>query len=229
MIDWTASRFFKLEQFAHAALFDSERPVWDAIGRIKDYLRANLRPGIHPGARIMDGAILVGEEIQIGDGCNIEAGAFIRGPVILGPGCEVRHGAYIRGDIVAGSGCLFGHTSEFKNVILLDGAKAPHFNYVGDSILGSGVNMGAGSKLSNVKMIHGNVSVRADGESIDSGLRKFGAVLGDGVEVGCNAVLNPGTILGPGSIVYPNTSVRGYHPARTVLRLRQQVEANERR
>ncbi|MCA1596875.1 MAG: hypothetical protein LC772_10695 [Chloroflexi bacterium] len=193
------------------------------------YLANQLAAGIDPTARVMDGAVLVGPSIQIGAGCVIEPGAFIRGPVILGRDCEVRHGAYLRGDIIAGDGCVFGHTSEFKNAILLDGAKGPHFNYVGDSILGRNVNMGAGSKLSNLKVTAGNVVVYASEERIDSGLRKFGAILGDGAEIGCNAVLNPGTVLAPGCIVYPNASTRGYYPPNTVIKLRQQLEHGRRR
>jgi UDP-N-acetylglucosamine diphosphorylase / glucose-1-phosphate thymidylyltransferase / UDP-N-acetylgalactosamine diphosphorylase / glucosamine-1-phosphate N-acetyltransferase / galactosamine-1-phosphate N-acetyltransferase len=221
--------FFELDGWAHAAIFDPSRPVWDALRLLGNYLEEALRPGIHPGAQVMEGAILVGEEIEIGAGCVVEAGAFLRGPLILGEGCEVRHGAYLRGGIVAGKGCVLGHASEFKNCILLDGAKAPHFNYVGDSILGRRVNMGAGSKLSNVKITHGNVSVRAGDHTIDSGLRKFGAILGDDVEIGCNAVLNPGAMVGPRSSVYPNACVRGYLPAGTILRLRQEMDARPRR
>ena len=228
-IDWSASSFFDLEGFAHAALFEGDLPVWTALKNVKQYLTHSLRRGIHPGALVMDGAILIGDDIQIGDGCVIEPGAFVRGPVLLGRGCEVRHGAYLRGDIVAGDGCVFGHASEFKNAILLNGAKAAHFNYVGDSILGARVNMGAGSKLSNVKMIHGNVSVSSREGRIDSGLRKFGAILGDDVEVGCNAVLNPGTILGPRCMVYPNASVRGCHGARSVLKLVQTLDSHQLR
>jgi len=223
-IDWTADYFFDLTSFEHRSIFESGSPAWNGLKRIFAYLSRSLRPGIHPSAQIMDGAILIGDDIQIGEDCIVEAGAFLRGPLIMGKGCEVRHAAYLRGGIIAGDRCVFGHTSEFKNVIMLDGAKAPHFNYVGDSILGAGVNLGAGSKLSNVKVVHGNVMVSAGSQRIDSGLRKFSAILGDRVEIGCNAVLNPGTILGPGCIVYPNCSPRGYYPQNTVVKLRQEIE-----
>lgn len=228
VIDWTAGQFFALEAFAHRAIFSPEDPVWDALKRLEEYIQATMQPGVHRSVKIMEGAILLGEDFQIGEDCVIEPGAFLRGPLILGRGCEVRHGAYLRGGVLAGDGCVFGHASEFKNAILLDGAKAPHFNYVGDSILGAGVNMGAGSKLSNVKIIHGNVSVSAGSQRVDTGLRKFGAVLGDGVEVGCNAVLNPGTVLGPRCMIYPNTSSRGYYPANTVIKLRQEMDVRRR-
>jgi len=232
---FAAENFFGLEGFAHAGLFEEGAPVWRALANIGPYLQRTLKPGIHPGAVIMEGAILIGPDLQIGAGCVIEAGAFLRGPIILGRECEVRHGAYLRGGIIAGDGCVFGHASEFKNAALLDGAKAPHFNYVGDSILGASVNMGAGSKLSNVKVTHGNVllSVEREGgsgaERIDSGLRKFGAIIGDRVEIGCNAVLNPGTLIGPDSMVYPNASVRGFYGPGTIIKLRQSMEATRKR
>jgi bifunctional N-acetylglucosamine-1-phosphate-uridyltransferase/glucosamine-1-phosphate-acetyltransferase GlmU-like protein len=117
-----------------------------------------------------------------------------------------------------------GHTSELKSAILLNHSGAPHFNYVGDSILGNRVNLGAGTKLSNLKIIKGNVKVKVEETVYDSGLRKFGAILGDDVQTGCNSVLNPGTLLGRGSMVYPNATVTGYVPPQSIVKLRQSLE-----
>ncbi len=146
------------------------------------------------------------------------------GPTIIGENSVIRHGAYVRGNVVVGDDCVVGHTSELKGAILLNGSGAPHFNYVGDSILGNRVNLGAGTKLSNLKIIAGNVKVRIGDTEYDSGLRKFGAILGDNAQTGCNSVLNPGTLLGCGSMVYPNATVTGYVPPQSIVKLRQTLE-----
>lgn len=169
-------------------------------------------------AVILPGAYLFNEKIIIGPGTIVEPGAFIKGPVIIGNHSEIRQGAYIRGDCIVGNRCVVGHTTELKGSILLDGAKAGHFAYIGDSILGKDVNLGAGTKLANLKMIPGSITVTVDKKRYDTGRRKLGAILGDHTETGCNSVTSPGTLMGPSSIVYPGVSVpSGYYPGRTII------------
>jgi NDP-sugar pyrophosphorylase family protein len=142
---------------------------------------------------------------------HIEVGAHLIGPCYVGPGAEIRHGAYVRPFSWICADAVVGHASETKHTVLLPGAKAPHFNYVGDSILGTGVNLGAGTKISNLRNDGGEVQLRIDGARIGSGLRKFGAILGEGCQLGCNSVTNPGVILGCNSVVWPNMTVTGVH------------------
>lgn len=166
------------------------------------------------------GCVLWDEAISLGPGAVIEPGALIKGPTIIGAQSEVRQGAYIRGKCIIGSRCVVGHTTEIKSGIMLNGAKAGHFAYIGDSILGASSNLGAGTKLANLKITGSSVRVRIGHEWIDSGLRKFGAILGDTVEIGCNSVTNPGTLLGKGCLVHPVTSVSpGYYEPESVLKL----------
>jgi NDP-sugar pyrophosphorylase family protein len=173
---------------------------------------------VKEAAVILPGAYLANDKIIIGPGSVVEPGVFIRGPVIIGNHTEIRQGAYIRGDCIVGNGCVVGHTTEMKGSILLDGAKAAHFAYVGDSILGNNVNLGAGTKLANLKMIPGSISVTVDKKRHDTGRRKLGAILGDRTETGCNSVTSPGTLMGPGSVVYAGVSLPGgYYPSRTVV------------
>lgn len=214
--------FFDVTDFAHRDLFVGLEYVWEALQRLKSYVANAIHPGIH--GTVMEGAYLIGDQIQLGKGSVIEPGAYVTGPTIIGENTVVRNGAYIRGDVLVGDHCVVGHTSELKGAILLNHSGAPHFNYVGDSILGNRVNLGAGTKLSNLKMIKGNVKVRVGETVYDSGLRKFGAILGDDAQTGCNSVLNPGTLLGCGSVVYPNATVTGYVPPRSIVKLRQSLE-----
>lgn len=158
------------------------------------------------------GSVLWDEHIVIAPGCVVEPGALIQGPTIIGANTEIRHGAYVRGGCLLGSRCVVGHTTEIKGSIMLNDAKAGHFAYLGDSILGHAVNLGAGTKLANLKLKGGTVCVPTGSGRVDTGLGKFGAVLGDGVQIGCNAVTNPGTLLGKGCLVLPLTCVSaGYH------------------
>ena len=168
---------------------------------------------------IMAGAIFSGNRIRIGRGVLIEPGAYINSPTIIGDRSEVRHGAYMRGDCLIGRNCVVGHVTEVKHTIFLDGAKAGHFAYLGDSILGNQVNLGAGTKLANLRFIKGDVTIATPDTIIKSGLRKLGAILGDYVQTGCNSVTNPGTLLGKKSMVMPNTTVpSGYHPNGSLVR-----------
>ncbi len=169
---------------------------------------------------IYAGAVLMGEAIQVGKGTVIEPGALVKAPAIIGDSSEVRHGAYLRGEVLVGDRCIVGHATEMKSSVMLGGSQAGHFAYVGDSILG-GVNLGAGTKLANLKIVKSSVVLHVHGEVYKTGLRKFGAVLGDGVETGCNSVTAPGTLLGRNVLVYPNCTAKGYHPDGTIIKLRQ--------
>ena len=151
-----------------------------------------------------------GDNIWIAKSATIAPTASITGPCIIGENTEVRPGAFIRGKVLVGDNCVVGNSTELKNVILFDNVQVPHYNYVGDSILGFRSHMGAGAITSNVKSDKSNVSVNLDGEKIPTNRKKFGAALGDFVEVGCSSVLNPGTIIGRNSNIYPLSSVRGY-------------------
>ena len=168
---------------------------------------------------IMAGAILVGNRIDLGEGVLVEGGALVKSPAIIGDCTEVRHGAYLRGYCLTGKRCVVGHTTEVKHSIFLNDAKAGHFAYLGDSILGQEANLGAGTKFANLKFLGGTVSIRTEGKLIDTGRRKLGAILGDGAQTGCNSVTNPGTIIGKGGILMPNTTApSGYHPPRAIIR-----------
>ncbi len=168
---------------------------------------------------IMAGAVLMGSRIRIGKGVLIESGALIKEPAVIGDCTEVRQGAYVRGYCLTGSRCVIGHTTEVKHSIFLNDAKAGHFAYLGDSILGGEANLGAGTKFANLRFLPGNVQIKTPNGPVDSGLRKFGAILGDRTQTGCNSVTNPGTLLGPDSLILPNTTApSGYHPPKSVLR-----------
>jgi NDP-sugar pyrophosphorylase family protein len=221
MADLTAPGFFDLGGFAHARLFAGHEPVWTALGeRLDAYLAAWVQwtepTSLPSGVHLLDGPI------SIAPGCRIEPGVVLRGPLIVGVGTEIRTGAYLRGGVVVGAGCVIGAHTEVKRAILLDGAHAPHQNYVGDSILGRRVNLGAGTILSNVKNIGVEVTFPCEGTTVHTGLRKFGAVLGDDCRTGCNTVANPGVLMAPRCVSYPGTCLRsGYYPARTLVKLRQ--------
>ncbi|MDL1958704.1 MAG: hypothetical protein LWX01_12400 [Deltaproteobacteria bacterium] len=165
------------------------------------------------------GAVFTDDRIQIGEGVFIESGAMIKGPSIIGDYTEIRQGAYMRGDCLIGKNCVIGHTTEVKHSVFLDGSKAGHFAYIGDSILGRDVNLGAGTKFANLRFVPGNVSIRIEGSSIDTGRRKLGAILGDNAQTGCNSVTNPGTLVGLDSIIAPNITVRpGLYAPYSVIR-----------
>lgn len=190
----TPERFFDLQEFLHKDLFKLELPVWDSLRELMGYLDNKNLGKIE--CSIPEGAILVNpDKISIGKGTRVEPGSYIEGPCIIGEGSQVRHGAYVRPYVLTGKRCVIGHSTEVKHSILLDGAQAPHFNYVGDSILGKGVNLGAGVICANFRLDHGEVIVEIEGKRFKTGLRKFGAALGDLSQIGCNSVLNPGVLL----------------------------------
>ncbi|MDR2142269.1 MAG: hypothetical protein LBR11_10875 [Deltaproteobacteria bacterium] len=174
-----------------------------------------------PGATLLlPGAFLADDQVELGPGVLVESGAMIKGPTIIEAGAQVRQGAYIRGQVWAGAGSVLGHATEAKSSLLLPGAKAGHFAYLGDSVLGREVNLGAGTKLANLKFSGSPISLRVGSTVIALNRRKMGAILGDLCQTGCNAVTNPGTILGPGSWVAANQAVpAGYYPPRSRLGL----------
>jgi NDP-sugar pyrophosphorylase family protein len=222
---FNAADLFDLTQTEHAAIFDGCTHAWEALKKIEGYLEIVQRqnpPKKFPGAQI-------GYRVLIGEGTVVEPGAMIKGPAIIGKNCQIRHNAYIRENVIVGDDCVVGNASELKNSILFNHVQAPHYNYIGDSILGYKAHLGAGVKISNIKLLPGNVRVEIEGTPTDTGLRKFGALLGDGAEVGCNAVLNPGSILGRNTTVYPNVFWRGVLPANSIAKNQAAVEVATRR
>src|ERR1043166_1924880 len=217
---------FDLSQSEHAAIFDGCEYAWDALKTIQAYLNANLKPALRNRC---EGVAFIGKNVFIGEGTVVEDGAMIKGPAIIGRNCEIRHNAYIREQVIIGDNCVIGNSCEVKYSMLFNNAVAPHFNYIGDSILGHKAHLGAGVKISNVKLVSGNVKVEAGGKVLDTGLRKFGALLGDQTDIGCNAVLNPGSIIGRNSVVYPNTNWRGVLAANMIAKNKADVEVVGRR
>lgn len=165
----------------------------------------------------------VSENVWVANSAKVAPTAFINGPAIIDEEAEVRHCAFVRGNAIVGKGAVVGNSTELKNVILFNKVQVPHYNYVGDSILGFKAHMGAGSITSNVKSDKTLVVVKAVGEQMETGLKKFGAMLGDNVEVGCNSVLNPGTVIGRNSNVYPTSMVRGVIPAGSIYKKQGEI------
>lgn len=196
---------FNLEHSAAAPLLESCAFPWQALGEIGAFILAL-------GPQLGEDYELRGENLWVHKSAVIFPNHYISGPCVIGPETQVRPGAFIRGNALVGAGCVVGNSTELKNVILFDKVQVPHYNYVGDSILGYKAHMGAGALTSNVKQDKSPVTVLAGDRRVETGLKKFGAILGDLVEVGCNTVLNPGTVIGRGSRVYPLSMVRGAVP-----------------
>ncbi|MDA9714465.1 glucose-1-phosphate thymidylyltransferase [Euryarchaeota archaeon] len=191
-------------------------PVWSVLPTLKGQM-ADMLADV--GEKGRNGVSIDSSNgpVHIHESATIEPSVHIIGPAYIGPGAIIRHGAYIREFSWICGEALVGHASETKHSILLPGAKAPHFNYVGDSVLGPDVNLGAGVKLSNLRNDGGEVHTRINGERVATGLRKFGAILGEGCQLGCNAVTNPGVVLGLGCMVMPNTTVTGVHSSDSTI------------
>ncbi len=208
---------------ALAAAFDAGRP-WSILDAPLDELLATL-PSARIAGRVHPGAHLLGDRIVLGKGSRIAPGAVVEGPVWIGEDVEIRVGAYLRGGCWIGDGCVVGANVEMKRAILFPGAHAAHLNYVGDSILGCDVNLGAGVILSNFRHDGREIAIPAgSGERLATGKRKLGAILGDAVAVGCNSVLNPGTIVGARSQIYTGVQLRsGIYPADSLIKLRQEL------
>lgn len=238
-----AEDFFDLEGFEFRGVFDGCTYVWEALTRTGRFALEHIMSVDGDDTirgTVMEGAYIDDRDtVVIGEGTVVEPGAFIMGPAIIGKNCQIRNGAYIRGDVIVGNDCIVGHDSELKNCIMLDTAQCPHFAYVGDSILGRKVNLGAGTKLSNVPVLsfkddstgkRPTVKITIDGKEHDTGMAKFGAVIGDGSQTGCNVVTNPGCLIGKNTLIYPNTSLKkGYYPDNKIVKLIQEVVAVERR
>ena len=208
-----------LSRTEHRLIFDNVTHAWEALAKISTYLQFRLKPGIYGkliGKPFISGAVFIGR------GTVIEHGAMIKGPAWIGEGCEIRNGAYIRENVVVGDGVVLGNSCEFKNCLIFDEAQIPHFNYVGDSILGHKAHLGAGAILSNVRLDHAPVKITTPDGVIETGLKKFGAIVGDRAEIGCNSVLSPGSIVGRDSIIYPGTSWRGVLPEKSIAKAEPQ-------
>ncbi len=222
-----ASDYLDLNHTEHRMLFDNAANVWDALKQITSYLQFRLKPAINGrlvGKPFVSGAVFVGK------GTVIEQGAMIKGPAWIGDGCEIRNGCYIRENVIIDHGSIVANSSEFKNSVLFEDCEVPHFNYVGDSLLGHKAHLGAGAVLSNWRLDHHTITIPLpDGSKRDTGLPKFGAVVGDHVDIGCNCTISPGSLLGRHSVIYPNTHWRGVLEARRLVKLRQSLQVVELR
>lgn len=212
MTEWRIEDLYDLKETIAVDIFNGLKFPWEVLPKIKDFI-------IKLGETLPEDRYeRKGENIWIAKSAKVFPSAYIAGPCIIDEDAEVRHCAFIRGSAIVGKGCVVGNSTELKNVILFNKVQVPHYNYVGDSILGFKAHMGAGSITSNVKSDKTLVVVKSDGENIETGLKKFGAMLGDNVEVGCNSVLNPGTVVGRSTNIYPTSCVRGYIPANSIYK-----------
>lgn len=219
MQDTEIKALYTLDETIARGIFDGARYPWEVLSKIGDFIMT--LGSTLPEERYEK----KGENVWIARSARVYPSACINGPAIIDEEAEIRHCAFIRGNAIVGRGAVVGNSTELKNVILFNKVQVPHYNYVGDSILGYKVHMGAGSITSNVKSDKSLVVVRAGGESVETGLKKFGAMLGDNVEVGCNSVLNPGTVIGRHANVYPTSMVRGFIPADSIYKKQGEIAA----
>ncbi len=211
-MNFQAQDFFELTRLnktVHASIFEGVNHVWEVLPKIKPYLAAYFEKNPPQLLGEIDPLAKIGPLVHVGKGTVVEAGAVIKGPAWIGAQCEIRSGAYIRDHVIVGDQSVIGNSSELKNSLLIDHVQVPHFNYVGDSILGFGAHLGAGVILSNFKLAGDSIVVKSHELKIETGLRKFGAIIGDQVEIGCHAVLNPGSLIGPRSMIYSGVQWRG--------------------
>lgn len=207
----TVDNLLNLNECGYRKIFDGVQYPWEVLTRIKAHFKDFAE-------NLPDDYEQIGENIWVGKGTTIEKTVTIKGPAIIGYNCELRQCAFIRDYVLVGNSVVIGNSTEIKNSIIFNKVQIPHFNYVGDSVLGYAAHLGAGVIISNLKSSKDQVKVRNDESCIETGLRKFGAIIGDFAEVGCNSVLNPGTVIGRNSIVYPLTPVRGVVPADHILK-----------
>lgn len=193
-----------------SALFQMAEYPWEILPQIKAYAEKLISEGL-PGYTHYADDVLIGQNVRIYPTATLE------GPAIIGSNTEIRPGAFIRGSVITGEGCVIGNSTELKNCILLEKVQVPHYNYVGDSILGNGAHMGAGAICSNFKADGRNVVIHGE-KDYETGLRKLGGILGDGADIGCGCVLNPGTVIGKDSSVYPLTALRGVFPGGCIIK-----------
>ena len=196
-------------------LFEGAEYPWEILPDIKAYIKALIEEGLDGFTKLSDG-------VYVGNDVKIYPTAVIEGPAIIGHGTEIRPGAFIRGSVITGEGCVLGNSSELKNCVLLDKVQVPHYNYVGDSILGNRAHMGAGSICSNLKTDGKAVVIHGDCD-YETGLRKIGGILADGADIGCGCVLNPGTVIGKNTSVYPRNSLRGVFPAGCIVKSQENI------
>lgn len=208
---------YNLEETIAKELLESVTYPWEALPKIEEFI---LKIGEKLDKEKYEQK---GENIWIAKSAKVAPTAYINGPAIIGENAEIRHCAFIRGKAIVGEGAVVGNSTELKNVILFNKVQVPHYNYVGDSILGYKSHMGAGSITSNVKSDKKLVIVKNGKETIETGLKKFGAMLGDNVEVGCGSVLNPGTVIGNNTNIYPLSSVRGVIPKSSIYKNRNEI------
>lgn len=220
------AEFISLEHTAHGKLFENQRFVWDALKQIASYLQFRLKPAIL--GQLM-GKPFISNTVFVGAGTIVEQGAVLKGPAWIGENCHIRSGCYVRENVIVGDGVVMGNSCEFKSCIICDEAQIPHFNYVGDSILGYRTHLGAGVILSNVKLDHREILIAAGEHMIPTGMKKFGAIIGDRTEIGCNAVINPGAVIGRDCIVYPCANFRGVLPQASILKVQQNQQILSRR
>lgn len=208
---------FDLDKTIAKDLFEGAVYPWEVLPKIKEFivkLGNTLDPEIYEKR---------GEEIWVAKSAKVAPSAYLGGPLIICENAEIRHCAFIRGSAIVGAGAVVGNSTELKNAVLFDGVQVPHYNYVGDSILGYKAHTGAGAITSNLKSDKKLVTVMCDGEKVETGVKKFGAMLGDFADIGCNSVLNPGTVVGRGTRVYPLSMVRGYVPEHSIYKNRNEV------
>ncbi len=208
---------YDLTQTIAASLLERFTYPWEVLPEIGNYI---LQSGKELSLEEYD---KIGEDVWIAKSAKVAPTAYIHGPAIIGKDAEVRHCAFIRGNAIVGEGAVVGNSTELKNSILFNKVQVPHYNYVGDSILGYKAHMGAGSITSNVKSDKTLVTIKYQGEKVETGLKKVGALLGDNVEIGCNTVMNPGTVIGRGAHVYPLSMVRGFVPANSIYKKQGEI------
>lgn len=219
----TVKENYSLDQTIAKDIFNGVTYPWEVLPKIRNFI-------LELGATLSEDEYEKrGENVWVAKSAKVAPTAFINGPAIIGKDAEVRHCAFIRGNAIVGEGAVVGNSTELKNVILFNKVQVPHYNYVGDSVLGYKSHMGAGSITSNVKSDKKLVVVKAGEEKIETGMKKFGAMLGDEVEVGCGSVLNPGTVVGNHSNIYPLSSVRGFVPANSIYKKQGEVVTKEER
>ncbi len=214
---------FSLDKTIAAELFENTEYPWEILPKIKEFIIAlgNSLPADRYEKR--------GENVWVAKSAHVFDTAYLGAPLIIDEEAEVRHCAFIRGAAIVGKGAVVGNSTELKNVILFDKVQVPHYNYVGDSILGYRAHMGAGSITSNVKSDKTLVILRDEGEILETGMKKFGAMLGDCVEVGCGSVLNPGTVIGPNTNIYPLSMVRGFVPGGCIYKHKNEIVVRQER
>lgn len=212
------STFFDLTNYEHYDLFEKCDSVWEPLKKLESYLKTSLKN--HRPSKNYPGAVLVNpDQIKIGEGTVIEAGAYIEGPCIIGENCTIRHGAYVRSHVITGNNCVIGHGTELKNTILLNHVHIAHLSYAGDSIFGNDCNLGAGVKCANLRFDGKSIVIHDQGQQYATNQRKLGVIAGDRVQLGCNSVTNPGTLLGKGCFLFPCTNFGGVAPADSTIQL----------